>query len=347
VKYIAPAHDRNAVNKAGRQLINNVPGSPDSDWALSVVNNWRAAHNFPLNSFHVVLRARARVIDPNVVTAQRLKRLPSINGKLSREPLMKLSQMQDIGGCRAILRGVGAVRRLVRAYQLSGAKNPKSRAEFIHAKDYIAQPKADGYRSYHLIYRYRSDSPKHCFWNDLKIEIQLRSRLQHAWATAVEMVSTFTGHALKWSGGDADWRRFFALMASALAIREHTPLVPGTPTAPEELTREIRALATALRVEPVLMSWSAVTREIDTKHASAFLLVLHPLRFSVDITGFGSADLTKASDEYLKAEKLIANEAGAQAVLVFGDSVKALRKAYPNYFLDTRAFIEAVKVAIR
>jgi hypothetical protein len=38
-------------------------------------------------------------------------------------------------------------------------------------------------------------------YNDLKIEMQLRSQYQHAWATAVETVGTFIGQALKSSIG--------------------------------------------------------------------------------------------------------------------------------------------------
>ena len=36
----------------------------------------------------------------------------------------------------------------------------------------------------------------------------------------------------------------------------------------------------------------------------------------------------------------------ADVVLVSVDSMAALRRAYPNYFLDTRAFLEAVKAAV-
>ena len=41
-----------------------------------------------------------------------------------------------------------------------------------------------GYRGVHLIYRYNSDRKTE--YNTLLIEMQLRSQLQHAWATAVE-----------------------------------------------------------------------------------------------------------------------------------------------------------------
>lgn len=37
------------------------------------------------------------------IVAQRLKRVPTIAGKLLREPGMKLSRMEDVGGVRAVL----------------------------------------------------------------------------------------------------------------------------------------------------------------------------------------------------------------------------------------------------
>ena len=42
-------------------------------------------------------------------------------------------------------------------------------------------------------------------------------------ATAVETVSTLRQQALKSSLGDPDWLRFFTLMGTAIAIREHAP----------------------------------------------------------------------------------------------------------------------------
>lgn len=39
-------------------------------------------------------------------------------------------------------------------------------------------------------------------------------------------------------------------------------------------------------------------------------------------------------------ERQIAGEPGSQTVLVAAESVEALLKAYPNYFLDTTIFLE-------
>ena len=193
--------------------------------ALPVVNNWRACHGYPLNILQTNLRRAARRFEPTPLIAQRTKRLYSISLKLSRQPSMKLSQMQDIGGCRAVMNNVEAVRKLDNFYR-SGSEMKHILAS---RDDYITTPKPTGYRGIHRVYRYNSDKRVGEKWNDLKIEMQLRSQYQHAWATAVETVGTFLGQALKSSTGPDEWLRFFALMSSVIAIREHAPVVPGTP----------------------------------------------------------------------------------------------------------------------
>lgn len=221
----------------------------------------------------------------------------------------------------------------------------------MSSHDYIRHPKSDGYRSYHLVYRYRSESKKHAVYNGQKIEIQVRSRLQHAWATAVETVSTFTGQALKFSGGEESWRRFFALMGSALALEEKTSPVPDTPQIRQDLVSELRELTSSLNVEAVLGAWGSALRQLPAKHATdakAFLLFLDAQAGTLDIDAYRENELDKASDDYLASEKLAEQTGGgAQAVLVSVDSLAALRSAYPNYFLDTRIFLQSLKRAVR
>ena len=350
--WATPQQSRQDVNAAGVCLISEprIVWIAHRDEMLAVINNWRSSHSFPLQNFKMTLLRRARRMDSKAIVAQRLKRLSSIEAKLRRFADMKLSQMQDIGGCRAVVENIRYLQKLVAVYAKGRSKNPTKRHEFLSEKDYISSPKVDGYRSVHLIYRYRSGSKKHAVYNGLKIEIQLRSKLQHAWATAVETVSIFTGQALKSSGGEADWRRFFALMSSAIAIRERQPLVPGTPTNPAELVEELRALTDKLNVVNALQGWSYALKQLPTKNvtdAVAFLVVLDTVAYTLATTGFKKEELPKASEAYLAVEKATAAKPGTQAVLVSLDSVHALRSAYPNYFLDTNAFVTALKFAIR
>lgn len=186
----------------------------------------------------------------------------------------------------------------------------------------------------------------------MKIEMQLRSNLQHIWATAVETVGTFTGQALKSSTGRKEWLKFFMLMGTALAQKEKCPPVPNTPTDAKELVGELRSYAKRLDVEGTLDAYTAVLRRTElmpelVRGARYFLLSLSPVAHSLEVRGYPSAALEAASADYLAAEKRIAEGKDiAQAVLVSVDSFDVLRRAYPNYFLDTKSFMEEVRNVI-
>jgi len=191
-----PENSRGQVNRAGeilRAYAQSTEAAPieqldEWNWAYEVLANWRACHNYPINTFQATLRSRLKTIDKQATVAQRLKRFPSIVLKLKRFEGMQLARMQDIGGIRAILGTMGKVRRLERVY-----RERKFQHDLISSKDYVAEPKTDGYRGIHLIYRYRN--LKEPSYNGLLLELQLRTKLQHAWATAVETMGTFLGQA--------------------------------------------------------------------------------------------------------------------------------------------------------
>lgn len=256
--------------------------------------------------------------------------------------------MQDLGGCRAVVRTVGQVDRLARVYQKSLAKNPNERAEFVKPFDYIAHPKEDGYRSLHLVYKYRSRVAQRAVYNGLRIEIQIRSRLQHAWATAVETVDICTGQALKSNIGNPAWKRFFLLVSGAIAIRERRPLVPGVPTDQALMKSEIKQLVNDLKIFAVLGGMSEgvhLTQRID--RGDSYLLVLDSQAMTVGVTSYSSSELKKASDEYMNIEKDSLRKPEIQAVLISVDSVQKLRSAYPNFYLDTRTFVKLVEDFIK
>ena len=194
--------------------------------ALKILDNWRAIHSYPLQVFYVRLRTVSKKLDSTSLTAQRLKRVSSVIAKLQRRyygknPSMELTQMQDIAGCRAILSNVTLAKRLAEEEYIK--KKGDLKHKLVGTKDYITNPKPDGYRGIHLIYSYKSDKKNKKKYDGLLVEIQIRSKLQHIWATAVETVDFFTRQAIKSNEGQPEWIEFFRLVSSAFAKLENCP----------------------------------------------------------------------------------------------------------------------------
>ena len=96
---VFPIYSRKEVKKAGIILLDD--NCEDRTWALDVLNNWRACHSYPVNTFQAYLRLKIKThAYKNYIVVQRIKRTPSIIGKLKRYPEMQLSRMHDIGGMR-------------------------------------------------------------------------------------------------------------------------------------------------------------------------------------------------------------------------------------------------------
>lgn len=338
-----PSFSKSQVDAAGRiitkDFLKGEVTANDYVHALDVINNWRSSHSFPLNTFQATLRKKGRKIDNDCLVAQRIKRLFSVRLKLHRFPGLRLSQIQDIGGCRVVLKDVDSVRQLVETYRKSDLKHSLARID-----DYLARPQQSGYRGVHLIYKYYSD--KSTVYNDLKIEIQVRSQYQHAWATAVETVGTFLSQSLKSSIGEEEWLRFFALMGTAIAYEEGTAPVPGTSTNYNEIITELSILADSLDVINRLEIYGNALQFFEQdQDGQYYLLELDPVEKRVLVRGYSRNDLAQAQSDYLEVEKRT-KDTLSDAVLVSVDSLAALQKAYPNYFLDTRVFIGLVRDAL-
>jgi hypothetical protein len=75
-----PQFSREEVNIAGRILLASTMDDEVADFgaleqALSIVNNWRSSHAFPLNTFQIGLRKKVRKFNKTGLVAQRIKRL--------------------------------------------------------------------------------------------------------------------------------------------------------------------------------------------------------------------------------------------------------------------------------
>ncbi|GAB5474063.1 MAG: RelA/SpoT domain-containing protein [Maribacter sp.] len=342
-----PEYSKRAVNRAGEALVRNECSDEELNHALLVINNWRTSHQFPLNTFQIRLRREAKKIDENCLIGQRIKRLSSIKSKLERIQGLNLAQIQDIGGCRAIVNNMAALQTLSEIYTSRSSRGLKH--TLFSMNDYVFnQPRFTGYRSMHLVYKYQSDKSQ--IYNSLKIEIQLRTLVQHAWATAVETIDSFTDQNLKLGGGEQDWRRFFALMSSVIALKEGTPVVPDTSRNLEMLRNEIIILEDKLDVISLLEGFSATlefTSQGEYSKGGYFLLRLDPIEKMVSINQYPrtAKGLQSASKHYLNEERLN-RHSQKNIVLVTSDTLDTLRLTYPNYYADTNRFTSILKEVV-
>ena len=336
------SYSKTQINKAGKILKETLPDSIlQMIEAEDVLTYWRYIHLPILNTFQATLRTKVvRKYKKNGFIAQRLKRAPSIIAKLRREPHMKLSTMQDIAGIRAVLNNLSDVKSLTKELKTSKAKH-----KLISESDYINNPKQSGYRSIHLVFEYNNANTPDS--NGLKIEVQIRTKLQHIWATAVETMGTFLNTSLKSSEGPDDILNFLSITSSAFAILERTPLVSEHSLLSEkEIFKKVLAEYGKLKIKDKLAAFSIATSHIDKLNKQSksqyFLIILDLKNRNIRINPFNSYNLADDNKAYTEVERTINAGADLQAVLVSIDKISALSKAYPNYFLDTDDFTKKI-----
>ena len=133
-------------------------------------------------------------------TGRLAKSTLSIVEKLRRESL-RLSQMQDIAGCRVVVGNVVEQERFV-----ASLINDFPEASVIDRRDNPSY----GYRAVHIIAEI-SGKP---------IEIQVRTSLQHLWAEVSEKSSDVLDPTIKYGGGSESWRNFLTKSSVSVALYE-------------------------------------------------------------------------------------------------------------------------------
>jgi len=336
-----PCEPKKQVNRAGEILIKKINGN--YLWALHLADRWRACHAYPINTFQATLRTKLKrgAYGRDPIVAQRLKRMPTIIDKLQRHPMMQLTTMQDIGGVRAVLGTVESAYKLAEEYR----NNKRLFHELVQEKNYIESPRnEDGYRSIHLIYKYRNKNAPE--YDGLRLELQIRTKLQHTWATAVETMGTFLGQALKSRQGDREWIDFFAVTSAAFAHQERSPLIPRySHLSAKETFLEVAKAEAGLGAFEKMGAFSAAIHNIVKQKGASWsyhLIVLNSLEKVVNITAYNRDSFTQALKDYSEVEAEAAQGKKIEPVLVSAGPIDKLRQAYPNFFLDITEFIRIV-----
>lgn len=347
------------IEKAGELLrTNQLSNEKVIMEALDVLSYWRLCHEKPLEVAFLKLQQVSRKKDKNALFAKRLKRYLSISNKLKRYQKMSLKNMQDIGGCRAIVANEKKLRQIVRELRkLPEFKNSKGE---VRSKDYIKNPKTDGYRSYHLIGRFGETNS-----TSRSIEVQIRTNIQHYWATALEIVDLFTDQALKSNQGDERWKRFFINVSKQFHLMESIHLFDSFRGQEQferyvselhskkgnvlescgqaqrdceklDVIRNMRAFSTSLHV---------VEEGLKESSGNGFILLeVNTKKGELEWTLFDSDKTAEAEHFYIQAEKSSVETEGMVVALVSTSAVGGIRDAYPNFFADSSKFIKYLAI---
>ena len=327
------------VQKAGKSLAKNAQGQEFID-SMAILSQWRSLHTYPINTFQALLRKRVnKLAFKSPIIAQRLKRTPSIIAKLQRFPHMDLSRMQDIGGLRVVLGSVDDVYKLHQAL-INGRHQHKP---LLPPNDYIATPKDDGYRSLHQVFKYHSqDNPQ---LNGLFIELQIRTKKQHAWATAVETLGILEKSSFKTGQGTDEFKRFFKLASALFAYDEKQPILNELAGVDiHSIAKELTDIEQQLQIFSKLQGLIITTKHIDSSNDNGeyYLMELDSDKGAVNLLAFKQSQLALAETVYKMREIETKDTPHIEVVLISAGNLKQVKKAYPNYFLDTQDFIKSL-----
>lgn len=332
-------YSRNKINSAGKVISADSSDLLRYAESIAVVEDWRKTHLFPLGL--LVQEVSAVLMDAGITPAfssRRLKRMTSIIDKLKHNPEMGLGGVQDIGGARFVFEDIASLMKAKDALEKAKLDN------FVQVRDvydYVSRPKESGYRSIHFVYKFQSEDPD---YDGLSVELQIRTKLQHDWATAVETAELISKSPLKASLGDESWLAFFKLVSAVFARKEGMPVGEKyKDTSEEELCREYATLNEDYqflkKLQGLMRSVEFTSLAFD-KGFALLLIQYDPNR--VKFSHFDDDQLDKANATYAQIESTLRKDEGA-VVLVSVKDMKELQEAYPSYFLNAKEFILALK----
>ena len=322
---------KKTVDRAGALLRSEKPGGEVYRMAYENVALWRGCFALPLQRMNMIVRRRR--IQPMIV-AQRLKRMSSIIDKLKRYKDMQTSRIQDIGGLRVVFQNLREM------YAFSDEMKSLSLDNFslVRLKDYVKEPKESGYRGIHQIFKF--NNPDYPESDGRLIELQIRTRLQHLWATSVESLDIILNSAFKTGRDGAPHARYMQLASALFALAEgQLPQAEFVEVPAAEIAAEIGQEGAQFdeylrdNVDKTLIA--GAPGEEDSYTLLSLDMIDDKPHVSV-WAGFKGGE-TQAVRKYSDLEA--GTDDSSLVVLVCaGGTMRELEEAYPNYFLRLRTF---------
>lgn len=317
-------------------------------------DNFREAHNIIIKLFTIELKKVN--FSKQHLTASRNKRIDTIISKLCRPEKPKLDRIHDIAGTRIIFENIKSLEDYIDILENTELVNFKEKInEDKNRYNYIKNPKSDGYRSIHKVFYYSSNIPystlneKSFNLENKKIELQLRTRLQHIWATTVEIYDIInksnikTGTHNKLETKEGLFFKKCSLVFEGIESNdvEKIKININEIFRDKDLVEIYNRLKGIKNIKNIQLPKTLGSDEVfilitDLNKGKTTFFTTDPIeKNDKQDTFLINASYRRLEEKNTKGEYIL-------LLLTLGD-IKKLKNVYPNYFLNTNEFISILK----
>jgi conserved domain protein (fragment) len=317
-------------------------------------DNFREAHNIIIKLFTIELKKVN--FSERHLTASRNKRIETIISKLCRPEKPKLDRIHDIAGTRIIFENIKSLEDYIDILENTELVNFKEKInEDKNRYNYIKNPKSDGYRSIHKVFYYSSNIPystlneKSFNLENKKIELQLRTRLQHIWATTVEIYDIInksnikTGTHNKLETKEGLFFKKCSLVFEGIESNdvEKIKININEIFRDKDLVEIYNRLKGIKNIKNIQLPKTLGSDEVfilitDLNKGKTTFFTTEPIeKNDKQDTFLINASYRRLEEKNTKGEYIL-------LLLTLGD-IKKLKNVYPNYFLNTNEFISILK----
>lgn len=322
------ALSKSRIDKAGRSLANPGELTIESMELEEDFDEYRISHLEPLSLTTLELQNWLHGYGSSYYIAQRVKRKPQIVRKLRRLSV-RLTQLQDIGGCRIIVENNENVDQLISFIRDNVTKI--GGFSLRRVTDYREKGRDQtGYRSAHLLLERDGRS----------LELQIRSRIQHYWAESIERTSVIYGRHLKEQEGDPAVIDYFRQLSDVFYEIESS----RNPNVQSKVALD-RKREQAQRI----IYESDKNRIFDSSVNEDIVLTLANMQggdndltnwimvFNWNTGDFVTWDVVgreaeSAKAKYTQYESQFSSEAGFEVVMIGSSDIATIRQTHSHYF---------------
>lgn len=317
------------LDKAGTVLAKSTTYNENTLDADIILDTWRENHIVPLTEITLKIQEWLNEFNKEYYLAQRLKRKPQIVRKLNRLSV-RLSQLQDVGGCRVILPNNSIIDEFIKF--ISEKIKKGKYFSIIKITDYRDKGRdISGYRAVHIIVER----------NGYKVELQLRSNIQHYWCESIERTSVIYGKHLKENEGDQLVIRYFKMLSDAF----------------HDIEKGVRpAVNDVIEIDKLKIHSEKIIQESDTYNVFNSSVNIDFIRgmisreaglkyqfnnwviiFNWNTGQFMSWQIAERNSEsairiYSESEKKWPAEQGYEVVMIGSSNVATIQKTHNHYF---------------